>query len=440
MLAVYETIDLGLISTLSKVTPARNEPPILDLLQGNHPVFLQDPIHDETIYVYHAFGVHALQLGTLLQNLAIALRDDISNDGNESLSASLEKSGGTVVRPILSTFSVERKCSNPVVAVAIPNDVYLTYSIFILTSAMRITTLPLTLQSELQHIENLSASVIRDPVLAKSQIALPLPEAAGPPGYITLLSDPFVPPSILSRASSGLPTNPILALPPSQAPNKEFQLTPDTLRFFASTVEKFNGQIHDVTIAYRACDLRAILQKQESIRQQQKCKEMLEQIEYLRGKRQELTREKIANVQETQKVLLGRLDRILRAMMKTASPELSEHETKWFQELKRMKEDIKGSTRYDQESLVARTGLLRREFDRLLPSLKELQAKEERIKKRTAEGTTGLGFSQAFEYGERSNAERVKIGRLENDLTKLATRLDVTLGKPPPLQSPTNTK
>ncbi len=241
---------------------------------------------------------------------------------------------------------------------AIPNDVYLTYSIFILTSAMRITTLPLTLQSELQYAENLSASVIKDPVLAKSQIALPLPEAAGPPGYITLLSDPFVPPSILSRASSGLPTNPILALPPSQAPNKEFQLTPDTLRFFASTVEKFNGQIHDVTIAYRACDLRAILQKQESIRQQQKCKEMLEQIEYLRGKRQQLTREKIANVQETQKALLGRLDRILRAMMKTASPELSEHETKWFQELKRMKEDIKGSTRYDQESLVARTGLV----------------------------------------------------------------------------------
>lgn len=109
MLAVYETIDLGLASALAKVSPAKGDPPILDLLKGNHPVFLQDPIHDETIYVYHAFGVHALELGPLLQNLANALRDDISNDGNETLSGALEKAGGAGVLPILNTFSVERQ-------------------------------------------------------------------------------------------------------------------------------------------------------------------------------------------------------------------------------------------------------------------------------------------------------------------------------------------
>lgn len=110
MLAVYETIDLGIVSSLSKISPTFTDPRILDLLLANHPVFLQDPIHDETVYVYHAFGVHALQLGQLLQNLANALRDDVSNDGGDALGSALEKAGGTTVQPILTTFSVERRC------------------------------------------------------------------------------------------------------------------------------------------------------------------------------------------------------------------------------------------------------------------------------------------------------------------------------------------
>ena len=105
MLAVYETIDLGLVSSLTKISKERR---ILDLLQGNHPAFLQDPIHDETVYVYHAFGVHALCLGQLLQSLANALRDDSSGDGGEALTDALDKVGGTTVRPILTTWSVER--------------------------------------------------------------------------------------------------------------------------------------------------------------------------------------------------------------------------------------------------------------------------------------------------------------------------------------------
>ena len=108
MLAVYETIDLGLVAQLSKLSSSTNEP-ILDLLQGNYPVFLQDPVHDETVYVYHGFGVHALQLGQLLLNLTNALRDDVSNDGGESLAGALENAGSTAVQPILTTFSASKQ-------------------------------------------------------------------------------------------------------------------------------------------------------------------------------------------------------------------------------------------------------------------------------------------------------------------------------------------
>jgi nucleoporin NUP82 len=108
MLAVYETIDLGLVSTLSGIFKSTSKPPLLDLLQGNHLLFLLDPIHDDVVYVYHAFGVHTLHLGPMLQSLAVALRAGDEDEGTSLLTA-LDKAVGTHVRPILDSFSVQRQ-------------------------------------------------------------------------------------------------------------------------------------------------------------------------------------------------------------------------------------------------------------------------------------------------------------------------------------------
>lgn len=107
MLAVYECIDLGLISMLKQTSP---DACILDLLQVNHPVLLRDPIHDDTVYVYHAFGVHALDFGDLLQCLSNGLRAD--DDEGFALNQALQKSEGTHVTPILNTYSVDRRYVN----------------------------------------------------------------------------------------------------------------------------------------------------------------------------------------------------------------------------------------------------------------------------------------------------------------------------------------
>lgn len=106
MFAVYETIDLGVISMLK--TPSSSDDSLLDLLQANYPVILADPIHDDTLYIYHAFGVHSLEFGDLLHSLVTALRVDDDDDGI-ALGDVLEKSVGTHVSPILSTFSVQRQ-------------------------------------------------------------------------------------------------------------------------------------------------------------------------------------------------------------------------------------------------------------------------------------------------------------------------------------------
>jgi nucleoporin NUP82 len=107
MFAVYETIDLGIVSTLER-SSGSSDPSLLDLLQGNHPVFHADPIHDDTVYVYHAFGVHALYLGPMLQTLGAALRAEDDEEGTELMGA-LNKCTETNVQPVLTTFSVERK-------------------------------------------------------------------------------------------------------------------------------------------------------------------------------------------------------------------------------------------------------------------------------------------------------------------------------------------
>ncbi|EKM59400.1 uncharacterized protein PHACADRAFT_114086 [Phanerochaete carnosa HHB-10118-sp] len=428
MLAVYETVDLGLVSSLTKISSDQR---ILDLLQGNYPVFLQDPIRDETVYVYHAFGVHALRLAQLLQNLASALRDDISSDGGEALASALDGVGGATVQPILITYSVERVCSNPVVGVAIPSDVYLTYSIFILTSAMRTVVLPLTLESD-PIANELSPSSVNGASDLKSSAAFLAIE--GPPAYVPLINEPFRAPSILTRPN-GLPGNPLLATPPPNGANSANVLTPEILRYLGKRVERFTGQIRDTLLAARTMEGHVQLQKTEFQRQQQKALEVLDRIEKLRGERQEATRTRLEQVGNSQKELMSRVDRVLTAMMRNASPEVSEHERKWFEELKRMRDEVVGRGKYDQDSLIARTNTLCRELDRLLPSLKELQHKEEKLRKKMlADGVSGLGVSQAFELGERASSERARIGDIEKEVLKLATKLDVTLGKPPSLQ------
>ncbi|OBZ76188.1 Nucleoporin nup82 [Grifola frondosa] len=424
MLAVYETIDLGTVSALSKVTVPEYDPPLLDLLQGNHPVLLPDPIHDETVYVYHAFGVHALQLGSLLKSLAVALRDDTDNDG-DSLDVALQSMGNTEVQSILTTFSIERKSSNPVVGVAVPNDVYLTYSIFILTSAMRITVFPLKLQPD-SPLSGPSELPVERKSVSRSSNAAP---ESGPPAYVSLLSaEPFVVPPVLSRAL-GLPSNPRLSLPPTS--KGEFMLTPDTLRYLGTTVERFTDQIHEVQLAHRAAESRADLQQQEFKRQRDKCWEMIDIIERLNGPRCLETKARLTSVQEGQKALMVRLDRILQALMAKASPELSEHETKWFDELRRIKEEVVGASRFDDRSLVLRTKLLRRDVDRLLPSLRDMNEKERIRQKRLSENNMVLGLSQAFELGKRSNREHARISSMEDEILRLANQLDITLARPP---------
>jgi len=102
MLAVYETIDLGLIEVLSTTQPSS-----FNLIQSNYPVFLPDPIHGDTVYVYHGFGVHAIHLYKMLRALSNALHS-VSGGAENALSATFRNPAPAEVQPIVTTFSVVR--------------------------------------------------------------------------------------------------------------------------------------------------------------------------------------------------------------------------------------------------------------------------------------------------------------------------------------------
>lgn len=377
MLAVYECIDLGLISMLKQTSPLSSGTPALDLLQANRPILLMDPIHDDTVYVYHAFGVHVLDFGDLLQCLTNGLRAD--DDDGVALNQALQKSAGTHVVPLVNTYSVDRRCSNPIIAGS---------------------------EDFLAPIE-------------------------GPSAYVSLLgTEPFVPPLALLRPS-GPPSNSRIAVGTPDT-KTEFVLTPETLRNLGSTIEGLTSQIHKIILAYKATEVRAELQAKEFERQQQKCGAMLDLIEQLSGLRNSEVKERLERIREAYRALASRLDHRLQTLMQQASPKLSEYETKWFEELRRMKAEIAGAGRYDEQSLAARTSLLKREYDRMLPSLNDMAVKEAERKRRLCE--SGLGLSQAFQFGERTNQERTKIAELEETIMKMASKLELSLARPPSLR------
>ena len=251
-------------------------------------------------------------------------------------------------------------------SLAIPNDVYLSYSIFMLTSAMRVVVLPLTPQADVPFVQkSKSAPATPQKTLAidsKGQI----PSTSTPPSATNTdkpkawLSssefDPYTVPPIFSQPL-GLPTNPRLALPASQS-KSEFVLTPDTMRYLGQTVEHLRAQIDSVKCSNAIAEAQVQLQTMEFHRQVHQVQRILLTLEVSRTKRHAAWKERVERVRKTQDELLERLDKTLRVYMRKVAPELSEQETKWFDELKRMKAEVLGQGKYDEQSLRVRAKLV----------------------------------------------------------------------------------
>jgi nucleoporin NUP82 len=252
----------------------------------------------------------------------------------------------------------------------------------------------------------------------------------------------------------------------SGTPKTEFVLNPGTLRQLSTISDKFRTHVQDVQVAHQSTQSRASLQVQEFARQQQIYSKAATLFAELSETRQVAARKRLDDIQLKHNQLLGRMDRILKKLMLRASPELNEHETRWFNELGRMKQEIIGANTNDQDSLSAKTDMvraemshdvttklcfqLRGEVDELLQRVKAAKTEEPRRWDLTGKNEV-LGTSQATQLGLRSQhgydssligmqlnlrllSRLADIRHLEKLVLDLAAQVDVSLSvSHPPL-------
>ncbi|KAF8528785.1 hypothetical protein BU17DRAFT_73080 [Hysterangium stoloniferum] len=397
MLAVYETIDLGLVAKLSQAKFPEStlwfgkQPTsegLLDLLEGNHPVFCSDPIYQDTVYLYHSFGVHSLNMSSWLQALASSMREGIENQVEKLVDDSI----GTEVTCLLNTILPEKRASQPVIGICLPSDVYLTYCLFAATSALNF------------HVFELPLRIKEDPLVGEQQSpanlaslppsvmsSVPALEAKDPSLVSLLVKEPYHAPALTSGSSFQTWRNFALSSPASK---RELQITPEVLREFATIVHRFQLHIRDILISIHQLQERLMLQDSEFRRQQNKYMEIVALAERLKGEEHTKLQHRFEQAIHEQKLLLKRSDKVLQGLMDSSSPVLTEHEKRWFAELKRMKDDVLGVSSYDSGSLKARTDTLSNKLEYYSPSLKELSKRADQRRQESDKNVLALGRGQ----------------------------------------------
>ncbi|GAA5883205.1 hypothetical protein JCM1840_004672, partial [Sporobolomyces johnsonii] len=418
-LAVYETIDLGLASEINPSGSPSGEDDVARLLDArNCPTIVKDPLYADTLYVYHALGAHCLLLSRWLEDLADVAGED---EDDEKLQGEVEKTlkgqTATEVLWVLKTLSAEDEEDSsppPVVGLELINDVYLGYSILLITASLQLVGIELSLRVDPSLLPDASPSTSAPHPHQAQGIS---PE---PPAYVSLLDTPFSIPSALTKRAGGVSTLPRLASNPSSS-SKELVITPDVLRQLGKAVEQVQTSIRDVVAGADAVQHRLELQMKELSRQLGK----LDELSRLSGELRSSTTSReglagrLARVEDTQRALLARTDRVLQRLMDAHQPSLSTYEKKWFDELTRLEREVKGTENGAAGStLEERARRVEAQMEALRPALEEMRHRKEGKER---PGELGSGQLQKLEGKLADEAKliadaRKKVERLAHSL------------------------
>ncbi|PWN47778.1 hypothetical protein IE53DRAFT_381867 [Violaceomyces palustris] len=430
-LLVYETIDLGLLSTLAENrTPRIAQSAASELLlkqsSAFRPSIVRDPLYSDTIYIYHSLGAHCLSMSKwskkLLEAISLPSEDEIEEKRSSALgpaayNASESQSRESALTKVLhqgqpsevawivqtssgpETGQVDSDVLNPITSICILSDVYLSYSLLAVTSDLQLVAMELSLRIQVDDLLPLGL-----PSVAKLGEESTASSASKP--YVSLLGDgpPFNPPPLFDRSGSlnSLPSQPRRAGLSSAKSSSEIVITPETLRGLGKTVEGFRTEIRDVVKAGNTVQARLDLQVREMGRMLERLDMIRKRTEVLLGasttqpmngvgasKKEELE-SRLKRVGETQRLLVARTDRTLQRLMDHHQPSLSVYEKRWFDELARIAADvgIRGEGGDEEEQIARKKGLtakadqLAHQLSLLRPSL---QALAEECKRRSAE-------------------------------------------------------
>ncbi|CBQ67735.1 conserved hypothetical protein [Sporisorium reilianum SRZ2] len=392
-LLIYETIDLGLLDTALESgipTQAAASDLLLGRMAANRPTFVRDPLYGDTLYVYHAFGAHCLGFATwvpkLVEALSMASQDELDNDAGDASAAGPQSREQALVKMLHHGYKTEVVWVvstvaggsgkglevNPVTAVSILSDVYLSYAFLAVTADLQLVGVELSLRVEQDELDP-SASQSQATMLGASDTA------NGTKQYVSLLGDgpAFQPPAIFAQSAGvqGLPQHPRRAALSGTSTKTEL------LRALGKTVETYRHEIRDVVSAGNAVQARLDLQVREMTRQLAKLHAIRVRCESL-GRTGALG-ERVHRLAATQLQLVARIDRALQRLMDSHQPSLSVYENKWFDELERIAAEVgvardatgewRVDTRGNRKALSAKAELLAHQLSLLRPQMAVLR-------------------------------------------------------------------
>lgn len=323
-LLVYETISLG----LSALLPPSSVDHILS--STSYPTIHLDPLYSgDTFYIKHALGAHCVGIRGWAEGLRKALLSEEEEEG--SVERELKKDKQSSVAWVLKTVSPggEEEQAVPLGGLNIINDIYLGYSLLLLTEKLQLVAIELSLRVDSALLPSSSSS----PPKAINSTTASSTNAEDAEGYQSLLSTPFHIPDSLSRT-----TFTRLAPPkPSPTGSKELIITPDTLRFLGKTVDSVQTQIRDLVTGVDSVQGRLELQLRE-LGRQLGAVQSLAALSSPSSATSDLP-SRLQAAQEKQLALLSRTDALLQRLMDAHSPQLSNFEKKWFEELGRLEKE-----------------------------------------------------------------------------------------------------
>lgn len=253
-----------------------------------------------------------------------------------------------IQEPKFSNFVLSLSDPTPIIGFTLINDIYLSYSILLLSSTLQFVGLELSLRT-LPHFAPADFSSAIADQLADTLTDGDLDDDSVNPSYIPLLPlPPFKIPDALERFH-GLPRQPriVMQVPPDKR-NKEIVINEESLRFLAKTVETFREEIRIVLSAGNEIQHRLDLQRREQQRQLDKLAAIAEQVAELSGPVQEQKlHDKLTKLLEAQKSLVLRADTVLQILMDRHEPELSDFERRYIAELHRLRVAVRGERGFD---------------------------------------------------------------------------------------------
>ncbi|ELU45770.1 Nup88 domain-containing protein [Rhizoctonia solani AG-1 IA] len=314
MLAVFESINLGLFDAPKATTPStstslalvRNTTPPLPLQQVP-PTFLIDPLRTDRVFITHSRGVHRLDMRGWAARIAGVLRGS-NQDLTEALRIGSKQEGLTEVRWLHRTQSIFELAAAPaIISVSRPVRKQITAPAPI-TSPPRSTAAP-------QFVP----------------FVPPQPSTTEPPQtYTSLLAQPFEVPVFTDHQPL---TKPLAATG---------AVTADTLRALGTHAQRLRLNIAEIRAAHEKLVIRTNLQTQEIRRQAERLAEVMRMASRIRTASARTT-ERVQAVAEKQAEMIKRADLMLRKVVEADGGEGSaEAQQAWAKELARMKTEVRG--------------------------------------------------------------------------------------------------